>query len=749
VHPAGLQLSLALSLAALGAAAPGVDGSPAAQAGRRVTGVIVDASGAPVSDATVRLLIGSATSAEVATGIDGRFAFDGVADGDGVVEARAAGFAPAAVDVPRGLAAPVRIVLAPASLAESVTVTASRGSPGLATPAPASVLTSAELVSVAAGTLDDTLRATPGFSLFRRSSSRTANPTTQGVTLRGLAGSGASRTLVLADGFPLNDPFGSWVYWNRVPQAAVDRVEIVRGSGGDLYGPDALGGVIQVLTFDPERARVRAIAEGGSHGTGRVSAFGGGGRGGWSGAAAGEWLETDGVPIVAEAERGPVDVAAGSDYRSAFARLQYDRGPWRASARGSVYSERRGNGTPLQVNDTVWRQLSGDASGTAAGGSWRVRADGGTQDYHQTFSAVSADRTSERLTTEQRTPTSFVNAGGQWARTWSRTTLLLGADGRRVEAEVRETRHPFTGPPTTSAPFGGTETSVAGFGRLALVAGDRTVVTLGARGERWTSDPLREGEPRHVNGFFSPRASVGWQLSPSVSAQLAAYRAYRTPTLNELHRGFRVGNVLTNPNPLLDPERLTGVDGSLLFAGRDASARVSVFWNHLDEAVTNVTLSVTPGLITRERQNADRIRAAGVEVEADLRPRASLRVTGLAAFTWSRFLATTAFPDLEGNRVPQVPVYQMGAGVTYAAGRSTLTSQIRAVGLQYDDDRNQLELRPFVVVDAYASQALGAGVHLFAAVENLFDVEYDVGRTPVRTVGWPRTVRAGLRLFLP
>ena len=279
--------------------------------------------------------------------------------------------------------------------------------------------------------------------------------------------------------------------------------------------------------------------------------------------------------------------------------------------------------------------------------------------------------------------------------------------------------------------------------------GDRIAVTFGARGERWASDPVRAGDPRHANGFFSPRVSVEWQGGSGVSAQAAAYRAYRTPTLNELHRGFRVGNVVTNANPRLDPERLTGIDGALLFSGRGASARVSGFWNILDEAVTNVTLSVTPALITRERRNADRIGATGVELEADLRSHAAIRLTGLAAFTWSRFLATREFPDLEGNRVPQVPVYQLGAGVTYVAARTTLTSQIRAVGLQYDDDQNQLELRPFVVVDAYASQALGARLHVFAAVENLFDVEYDVGRTPVRTVGWPRTVRAGLRLYLP
>ena len=158
-------------------------------------------------------------------------------------------------DIPVSGAGPVQVVLRPVNFADSVVVTATRGAERLPSAASSTVLTSAELSNMAAGALDDALRSTPGFTLFRRSSSRVANPTTQGVTLRGVSGSGASRTLVLADGVPLNDPFGSWVYWNRIPFAAVDRVEVVRGATGDLYGAGSLGGVVQLLTLQPTRTR--------------------------------------------------------------------------------------------------------------------------------------------------------------------------------------------------------------------------------------------------------------------------------------------------------------------------------------------------------------------------------------------------------------------------------------------------------------------------------------------------------------
>ena len=223
--------------------------------------LVIDQSGAPVAGATV-----STAAGDVVTGPDGIASVPARAGGP--VTVKAEGFAESTTTLGTADNGMARVVLVPAGFKDAVTVTAARGDAQLETPAATSVVGSAAVLTSAAGALDDLLRYTPGFSLFRRSSSRIANPTTQGVTLRGVSGSGASRTLVLADGVPLNDPFGSWVYWNRVPQAAIDRVEVLRGDAGDLYGAEALGGVVQLLTFQPDPLpRVRAFLDGGSHGT--------------------------------------------------------------------------------------------------------------------------------------------------------------------------------------------------------------------------------------------------------------------------------------------------------------------------------------------------------------------------------------------------------------------------------------------------------------------------------------------------
>jgi outer membrane receptor protein involved in Fe transport len=219
--------------------------------------------------------------------------------------------------------------------------------------------------------------------------------------------------------------------------------------------------------------------------------------------------------------------------------------------------------------------------------------------------------------------------------------------------------------------------------------------------------------------------------------------------LNELHRGFRVGNVVTNPNPLLEPETLTGVEGGVLGAWGGVSARVTGFYNTLDGAISNITLASTPAQITRERRNSDEIRAGGVEMEVDARLSPLLTVNGQLVFTSSHFRGSLATPAIEGNQVPQVPRWQGGFGLTWTEPRlATVATQVRFSGEQYDDDLNLFTLGAYGVLDLQVSRAISRGVVGFVAAENLFDQDYDAGRTPIRLVGWPRTYRVGLRLAL-
>lgn len=707
--------------------------APAAEAGRAqpsktLSGIVVDVTGVGIPRAEVAVDEGSTRTDE-----RGRFAIAVAAD-EVAVRVSAEGFGAYSDRVRVPFA---RITLHPAGVTESVTVTAGRSPDRLAdTAASVSVLTSATILTSAASTPDDALRSIPGFSLFRRSSSRVANPTTQGVTLRGLAASGASRGLVLADGVPLNDPYGAWVYWDRVPQVAIDRIEVVRGSGAEsLYGLNAIGGTLQLLTVTPRARSARVSFEGGEHGMVRTSGYAGMRRNAWNGFVAAERDVLDGFPIVAPEERGPVDENAGLRYSNALTAIGWSGSRWTVGARANWLDEDRENGTPLQRNDTNLWSLAANGRGTGLGGLVSFAGFAGETAYDQSFSAVSPDRTTERLTGRQRIASD--NAGGslQWFRQWTGRTLLVGGEAQHVSGGG-------------AAVDTGTQQDSAAYAQLGLDAAARLKVVAAMRAGLWSTTSESAAGFDRRRWYLVPRASVTWAQTPSVSLTASWSSPARTPTLNELYRDFQVGNVYTHSNMFLVPEDAQSAEAGVLVRHGTASVRLLGYWTRVDDAITNVTLGISSGRIERQRRNAGTIRARGVEAEGEWRPAGWASVAASLAFSDSRFIRSEE-PGLSGKRVAQVPRWRGTVSARLTRGRAVASLDWRSTGAQFDDDQNRFELRAASVLDAYLGANLPRGVQAFVAAENLFDAEVDVGRTPVRTIGTPRSIRAGLRLFFP
>src|SRR3982751_5224702 len=208
--------------------------------------------------------------------------------------------------------------------------------------------------------LDDILRAqVPGFSLFRRSSSQTANPTTQGVTLRNFGPNGAGRTLVLLDGIPLNDPFAGYVLWSQVPVAGIDSVIVQPGSGAGLFGNSALAGTIFLASNPIETSSFEAVGLAGSAETFETSVDGSLKRASLGFELFVDRFSTGGYPVIAPSQRGPIDVDATAKS------ILFDlRAVWQAdeetslSARARWFEDERGNGTPFTTNRTEGSDFS-------------------------------------------------------------------------------------------------------------------------------------------------------------------------------------------------------------------------------------------------------------------------------------------------------------------------------------------------------------------------------------------------------
>lgn len=709
--------------------------SPSAAEGP--SGVVLDQRGLPVAGARVARV--SQPGCETVSGEDGQFTLPCAEEGDHI-RVTADGFSAAEA---RLGSRPVSVTLVPTRYTEAVVVTATRGDMHPTSgAAPVSVVSRADLELAPPAPLDDALRTVPGFSLFRRSSSRSANPTTQGAGLRGLAASGASRALVLADGEPLNDPFGGWVYWNRVPQAAIERVEVVRGGASDLYGADALAGVLQVITARPSAFSARGEISAANHETGRLSLFAGGGRGRWSATGGAEASTTDGYVLVSEADRGAVDTPAGGRYATARADVTYTGDALFVRLGGDLFGEDRENGTVLQTNSTDLQQARFAAGGQIGRVLWRLNGQAGSQTYKQSFSAIADDRQSERLTLEQRVPATQHGLAFTLQTRVHGVDLLAGADTRDAAADNIEQGYQPDGRPRPLAitPAFGRTSGV--FVQASTEPASNVRVTAGIRGDAraLTRDEGLFGD----DSAWSPRAAVAWSPAGWATVQASLGWSFRAPTLNERFRGFRVGNVLTEPNEALEPETLRTLQAGVLLHHGAGSTRVTIFRNDLTDAITNVTISTTPSLITRRRENVGGVRAWGAEVEGEWRLNARATLTGTLALIDSVF---TDVAGLDGLRVPQVPRWHTAIGIRGAGPLGLmLASQLRAFGRQFENDQNTLTLGRGLVVDATVIRPVNRRVSVFASLENLFDDDYEVGRTPVPTYGQPFTAHVGVRV---
>lgn len=745
--------------------------------GLRLSGIVRDERGMPVAGAQVSLLAASSLVARAETSTEGKFDLDAARffarAGDGnelSIRVRARGFADSVRKLSREEieAGVLDFELSAAGVSERVTVTATRAEARLdETAASVAILSERDIETTAALRLDDALRQTVGFQLFRRAGSRTANPTTQGVSLRGTGASGASRAVVFADGVPLNDPFGGWVYWDRVPRAEVAGVEVLRGGASSLYGGGALGGVVNVKTHRPTSNAMSVEASYGNERTPDASLFAATARGRWAASVGAELFSTRGYVLVDEGERGRVDVPATS--RDSAIELTLERKiarDGRAFARGSLFGESRGNGTPLQFNRTHARQVAAGVDWqTAPLGSLVVRAYAETQVLDQSFTAVAQDRISETLTRVQRVPAQGIGFSAQWSRAFgSRHTFVAGAEAREVRGASDETVY-AQARASSLVGAGGRERDAGAFVEDVARVGSRLILTGGIRFDRWrdydaasTARPLRQGAsasvvefPARTESAVSPRLSALYKLSPRASLTASAYRAFRQPTLNELYRSFRVGDVLTLANENLRAERLAGgeVGVNATPFERKLNVRATFFWTEITRPVANVTLSVSPTLTTRQRQNLGRTRSRGVEIETDARVGRHWSASGGYLFVEPTVVEFPPSVALEGLRVPQVARQQLTFRALYDdPSRVTASLQGRVVGAQFEDDQNRLRLAPFFVLDAYSSRRITRGFELFAAAENLLNRRYETGRTPVRTLGAPLVARIGFRVRL-
>ena len=630
----------------------------------------------------------------------------------------------------------------------------------------------------AAGRLESVLAEVAGLQQFRRSDSRSANPTSQGLSLRGIGGNASSRALLVLDGVPQADPFGGWVAFPAYATGRLGLVRVTRGGGSGYLGAGALAGTVELESATPAQlAPVEAALFGGSRGS--VDAQGAAllERPGGFATVSAAYARGDGfIPVVAE-DRGPADRRAPYAQASGAVRGVIDIAPrTELQATMSAFVDRRERGTAF----SAIRSEGADASVRLVGRGrwgWSALAYVQLRDFASSFAGVDAARTVATRTLDQfATPATGTGARLEIVPPLpAGIDLRLGADRRDVRGRTEENYSFVASSPTRRRLAGGENRTTGLFVDGAAETGALTL-TSGARIDRWRiadgvlSECLLAGGaaltdarfPARSGEEWTGRAGAAWRVMPPLTLRAAAYRGWRLPTLNELYRPFRVGADAVAANAALAPERLGGVEAGVTLVP-SARTRVSatVFRNRLNNAIANVTEGAGPGVFPgvgfvaaggafRVRRNLDAIVSRGLEVDAALSAEPVF-----AQASWSyvdpEVEASGTVATLDGLRPAQTPRQLASATLGWSKSAFVLSATLRHAGRQFEDDANTRVLAAATTLDAFASVPITRALSLEVRGENLADarVEAAISGANVTERATPRTLWLGLRFRPP
>ncbi len=605
------------------------------------------------------------------------------------------------------------------------------------------------------GRIEAVLGDVAGFQQFRRSDSRSANPSAQGATLRALGGNASSRTLVLLDGVPMADPFFGYIPFSALVPERLSLIRVTRGGGSGAFGAGAVAGTIELASATRgELPVLSGSAAYGSHDATELAASLSPDLGSGFVSLSGRWDRGDGFLTTPAAQRSAATVPAAYDAWSANLR---------AVAPVSTDAEIQARVTLFRDTRTLrFRGADSLSEGQDASirflsrGPWQVDALAYVQARNFTNIVISA--TSFLKTLDQRATPSTGLGGKVELRppVGAAHVLRLGGDIRRASGTMFEDAYNAAGV-TARRGAGGAQTSVGVFVENDWTPGGPggpLVLTGGARADHWS---IEDGYFQSANASGSSITRTpfadrnGWEATGRIGAlfhasaaldlRAAAYTGFRLPTPNELYRPFTVFPVRTEANASLEPERLEGAEAGVdLHPLPGVTLGATLFYNRLKNAIANVTVATN----LRERQNVDAIVAKGVELTAAA-ARGAFGINASYAYSHGRVEAPgLAFDAL---RPAQSPAHSASATLSWSrTDGPLLATTVRYVSSQYEDDLQQDVLGDALTVDAVASVPLVHGLRIVGRVENLFD-ETVVTRNAGGSVdlGTPQTFWIGLR----
>jgi iron complex outermembrane receptor protein len=541
---------------------------------------------------------------------------------------------------------------------------------------------------------------------------------------------GSGRTLVLIDGVPMNSQYDGQVDWSQLATQDVERVEIVRGVGSGLYGSNAMGGIINIITRQPEEGINTTIkGEYGSNNTKTLSGSLNGRSGAIGYSISGSRLTSDGYDMWTEAYKerlGDKAIAIGTEKTNLGGKVTFDatdndlldlsisylddistgfydipdympqeREQWLSSLRYQHFSEN------VETSVVLYARLGKQYADTT----------------NTTYTAIATESTYDDQTLGINTNAIF--------KYFDNHLLSIGADYADGLMDVVTDRY------TSEQTRKGYVSKLGVFVQDQMTLDDLTL-SLAGRFDYWQthgsqSDTLAgqpEGDYSERDGTeFSPKLSLLYKIIPSLNMRASVGKAFKLPELFEFYSSSKRGTKTYWGNPNLKPETVLGYEFGLdYYFSNNSFLKTTLYYNTAE----NFIYSVQRDALNSDKMNIDEVVTQGVEVEARYTPISNLEFSASYTYNDSQITKNQFNPELEEKHLTYVPQQQANLNIQYTLlSTTTFLASLEHVGKRYADDANTAEYDSYTIYNAGITHRFSPIFSAKANVNNIADNIYE------------------------
>lgn len=600
-------------------------------------------------------------------------------------------------------------------------------------PASINIVTQKDIENSVASNANEILKNVAGVNI-RNSMGLMSTSTTNKLYMRGFGGTDA-RSLVLLDGVPLNDAYGGAVAWTQIPMDSIKRIEVVKGSGSSLYGSNAMGGVINIITKKPQKQQTNINLSYGSMNTkiGSISTSGKNGKFGYY--LSGQFTDSDGYIADLESNQKDNTIKRGVEKANANLKFTYDiddssdvgvlynymdrkttgvldipggYNPYKNSMSTAQinYSKFFENSSDMKV--TIYNKMGENSYDSLSGSVIKYKDAGETSDYGATL---------------------------QYTLPLGNHIITTGLEGKKSSAEKIDTYLSNSATITTE----GKQDYYAFFGQDEWFVNEKFILNIGARLDYYKNhggkmyDEVNNVYTDHATksfNAFSPKIGLVYHLTENTSIRTSIGKAFRAPTVSDLYRDWISYGKVYAGNANLDPETVIsyeiGVDQKI----GNGNIHITAYRSDAEDFIYSIDPLNPLSTNYKEKTNVGEVEIQGIEFEADYAFTDAWKLLANYTYNESKIKKFEANSALEGKYLTYVPKNKASVSIEYMNPNFiNIIASGRYVGKRYSDDMNSESsaYESYTLYDLKLSRKITKNSQFEVSVDDLFDkghIEY-------------------------